>query len=145
MTVADWIPGRRSSEALNMTLKRYGNLFRTIPAARWCMVLAFLGCLLVPVQACTIFVLTEDYTADVWKEIAPEQEKIQADLKRLGNLVSLTLVERSNEDGRRSYRYRMEFEKITVLQHIVFDRQNKVALSESEDAVWKPRTGKDPR
>ena len=108
------------------------------------MVLAFLGCLLVPVQACTIFVLTEDYTADVWKEIAPEQEKIQADLKRLGNLVSLTLVERSNEDGRRSYRYRMEFEKITVLQHIVFDRQNKVALSESEDAVWKPRTGDGP-
>jgi len=105
------------------------------------MALVFLGYLLVPVQACTIFVLTEDYTADVWKELAPEQKKIQADLKRLGNLVSLTLVERSKEDGRRSYRYRMEFEKVMVLQHVVFDKRNKVALSESEDAVWKPRTG----
>jgi hypothetical protein len=87
----------------------------------------------------------EDYTADVWKELAPEQTKIQADVRRLGNLVSLTLVDRGKEDGRRSYRYQMEFEKVTVLQHVVFDKQNKVTLSESEDAVWKPRTGKDPR
>ena len=128
-----------------MALKRYGNLFRIIPVARWGMALAFWGCLPVPVQACTIFVLTDDYTADVWKELAPEQKKIQADLKRLGNLVSLTLVDRSNEDGRRSYRYRMEFEKVTVLQHIVFDKQNKVALSESEDAVWKPHISDGPQ
>jgi hypothetical protein len=32
----------------------------------------------------------------------------------------------------------MEFEKITVLQHFVFDKQNRLASSESEDAVWKP-------
>ena len=128
-----------------MALKRYGNLFRTIPAAGWGMALAFfLGCLQVQVQACTIFVLT-DYTADVWKELAPEQKKIRADLKRLGSLVSLTLVERGKENGRRSYRYRMEFEKVTVLQHIVFDQQNKVTLCESEDAVWKPRTGDGPQ
>jgi hypothetical protein len=47
------------SESRNMALKRYGNLFRTIPVAGWGMVLAFLGCLPVPVQACTIFVLTD--------------------------------------------------------------------------------------
>jgi hypothetical protein len=79
-----------------------------------------------------------DYSPEVWKELAPEREKLPADLKmRLGNFVSLTLVERSTEDGMRSYRYLMEFEKITVLQHIVFDKQNRLALSESEDAVWK--------
>jgi len=86
----------------------------------------------------------EDYTADVWKELAPEQTRLRADTKRLGNLVSFTLVDRGKEDGLRSYRYRMDFEKVTVLQHVVFDKQNKVALSESEDAVWKPRSGDGP-
>jgi hypothetical protein len=83
---------------------------------------------------------SEDYTAEVWKELAPDREHIPADFKtRLGGFVSLTLVERGSENGMRSYRYLMEFEKVTVLQHICLDKQNKVALSESEDAIWKPR------
>lgn len=39
-------------------------------------------------------------------------------------------------DGKRVYRYRMEFEKNTILQRVAFDEQNKLAASESEDFRW---------
>jgi peroxiredoxin len=68
----------------------------------------------------------------MWKEISPKQKEIQADVKSLGDFVSLTLVDRRDVDGQHSYRYRMEFKNGTVLQHFVFDKQNKLASSQSE-------------
>ena len=41
--------------------------------------------------------------------------------------------ERSEEGGKRCYRYRVEFEKNTVLQRFVFDEQSKVAACLIED------------
>jgi hypothetical protein len=75
----------------------------------------------------------EDYTAELWKEVSPQKAETQATLQAFGPLATLTLVDRSEADGRRSYRYRMEFEKNTLLQHLVFDEQNKLAVGTTED------------
>lgn len=83
----------------------------------------------------------DDYTADLWKGLSPVQKDIQADLNRLGDLVSLTLVDRRAEGSKRSYRYRLEFKNATVLQHFVLDEQNKVALIQSEGSERKPNAG----
>jgi C-terminal processing protease CtpA/Prc len=50
----------------------------------------------------------------------------------------MTLVDRSDENGRRSYRYRLEFTNAIVLQHFVLDGQNKLAASKSEAWELKP-------
>jgi hypothetical protein len=83
----------------------------------------------------------DDYTVELWKELSPRQTEVQDDLKRLGDFVSMTLVERWDQDGRRNYRYRTEFENATLLQHYVLDAQNKVALIQSESMELKPKAG----
>lgn len=79
----------------------------------------------------------EDYTAEFWKELSPKRAELQSDLKGLGNFVSMTLVDHASAGGKRTYRYRLEFEKVTVLQLFVLDKQNKVALLDTEGAERK--------
>jgi hypothetical protein len=79
----------------------------------------------------------DDFTAECWKEISPTQEELQAQTKALGSLVTLALVDRRAEGARRSYTYRMEFQKATVLQRFVLDERSKVALIETEGAEPK--------
>jgi hypothetical protein len=80
----------------------------------------------------------DDYAAEMWKEVLPQQQAIQAETKRFGDFVSLTLVDRSDVEGQRSYRYRLEFKNATLLHHIVFDGQNKLVSGVSEALEWKP-------
>jgi hypothetical protein len=54
-------------------------------------------------------------------------------VKSFGRLVSLTLVDRREEGGRRSYRYRIMLERNTLLQQFVIDEQGRIALSRLED------------
>ena len=75
----------------------------------------------------------DDYTAESWKEISTNRKHSQATIKSLGRLVSLTLVDRSEESGKRCYRYRVEFEKNTIIQRFVFDEQNKILSCPAED------------
>ena len=75
----------------------------------------------------------DDYTADTWKEVSTDRELSQATIKSLGRFISLTLVDRSDEGGKRSYRYRLEFENNMLLQKFIFDEQNKVASCQTED------------
>ena len=75
----------------------------------------------------------EDYTAESWKEVSAYRKLNQATITSLGRVVSLTLVDRSEENGKRCYRYRVEFDKNTVLQRFVFDERNKVASCPAED------------
>ena len=86
----------------------------------------------------------EDYTAALWEKLGPKEEELRAFSKRLGRLVSMALVDRWDEDGRRHYRYRMEFENATLLQHFVLEAQDKVAFIQSE-SVEKPNTGSSSR
>jgi len=80
----------------------------------------------------------QDYTAEFWEQISPEQKEIQDDLARLGGLVSMTLVERRIENGARKYRYRLEFKDVTVIELFVLDTQGKVALLQPEGPEPKP-------
>jgi hypothetical protein len=75
----------------------------------------------------------EDYTPESWKEISTYRKRSQAAIKSLGELVSLALVERTEESGNRCYRYRVEFKNTTVLQRFVLDHQNKVLSCPAED------------
>jgi hypothetical protein len=80
----------------------------------------------------------DDFTEDAWKELAPTLKETQAEVKSFGPLTALTLVDRGEESGKHSYRYRMEFEKTTILQHFVFVEQNKLASSVTEDIRQNP-------
>jgi hypothetical protein len=75
----------------------------------------------------------DDFTAEAWSEAAPALRDMQAQLKTFGPFVSATLVARGKQDALRWYCYRMEFEKRTVLQRFVFDAQDKLASSQTED------------
>ena len=75
----------------------------------------------------------EDYTAKLWKEESPKLKETQETVKSFGTLVSLTLVDRHEEGGMRSYRYRLDFEKNTLLQLLVFDEKNKLVSGVTEE------------
>lgn len=75
---------------------------------------------------------SNDYAPKFWSALSPQLKNVQDEVKRLGDLVSLTLVGRIDEGPRREYRYRVEFDRIVVLQRFVFDGQNKVELIQTE-------------
>jgi hypothetical protein len=75
----------------------------------------------------------EDYTPELWAKISVEKSDTEAVLKSFGPLLSLTLVDRSDADARRTYRYRMEFQRNTLLQCLVFDEHNKLVAGTTED------------
>jgi len=80
----------------------------------------------------------DDYTASAWKRLQSKQKEIQLLKKYVGDVVSLTLVERSNVFGwHRSYRYRIEFTRATALAHFVFHGGNKLASGEMKTVDWK--------
>jgi hypothetical protein len=79
----------------------------------------------------------DHYAPALWKELSGTEKKIQNDLKKLGALERLTLVGPGEEPGKRTYRYRVDFEKAAVLQAFVFDEDDKLIFSESEGTEWK--------
>jgi hypothetical protein len=80
----------------------------------------------------------DDYSAEMWKQVLPKQKEIQVETKRFGDFLSLTLVDRGDVDGQRSYRYRLEFQNIAVIEHFVLDGQNKCASGGPEAFELKP-------
>ena len=86
------------------------------------------------VQAATTGSLRpEDFTADAWKEFSKESAEIQKVLQSFGELRTVTLMERARKDASRGYRYRLDFEKGTVLQSYVFDKRERVERVITED------------
>jgi hypothetical protein len=80
----------------------------------------------------------DDYKSEAWKELLPDQKKTRENMKPLGELSSLVLLERSNTNGLRGYRYRVEFSKATLLMRFMLDAQNKLAAGTTESMEWKP-------
>ncbi len=76
--------------------------------------------------------LIQDYTTALWQQLAGIQGKVQADLEQVGDLVAVTLVERSIEDGVCDYRYIAEFKRARILLHVVYDSRNKVAVLDTD-------------
>ena len=83
-----------------------------------------------------------DYAPEFWKTISDKQKQkeIQANLKALGELISIGLVERTKEGNERCYWYRVEFTKGAVFQIIMFDADNRVKFSDSVDTHHKTQT-----
>jgi hypothetical protein len=74
----------------------------------------------------------QDYSPATWQDLMPKQADIQTQLNSLGPVPSPTLVARSTDGGKRDYRYRLEFQKTTLLMHFIFDDQDKVTLCDVE-------------
>ena len=62
---------------------------------------------------------------------------MQLDGAAWGPARSVTLVERTMEDDRRSCRYRVELQDAICIVHVVFDAQNKVTAWQVEDVDLK--------
>ena len=76
----------------------------------------------------------EDYTPELWKILEPQRETIQADLAKLGDFQSLTLVNELPNDLPTSRRYLATFAKSKVLQTFDVNDKNQIANSASEAA-----------
>ena len=74
-----------------------------------------------------------DFTPAMWAKISPWRKQTQEDGKTFGAALSLVLVERTTEAGRRSYRYRVRYKFGTILLHVAIDEQNKIAVWKVED------------
>ncbi len=74
-----------------------------------------------------------DFTPAFWRVIAPAQQEMRPELEKLGDLLSIRLVERTAT----SRLYLQDFQKATVLQRIELDAQNRIALLKSEAAELK--------
>jgi predicted metalloprotease with PDZ domain len=79
----------------------------------------------------------EDFTAEFWKELAPQQKEIQDSVKRLGDLTAIALVDRSDDHGQRVYRYRVDFANAIVLQRFVLNGQNQMVTNGTEAVELK--------
>lgn len=79
----------------------------------------------------------DDFSAELWKNELPDQKKTQEIMRSFGDFVSMSLVDCSDEDGKRLYRYRLKFKKAILLQNFAFDQQHKLTASDMEDLELK--------
>jgi hypothetical protein len=83
----------------------------------------------------------EDFQAEFWKQIEGKRQEIQSQLKQFGEIDSVTLVYKRDENGQRLRRYRIEFSGATVLQLLAFDSDGKVTSATSEDIAVRKDGG----
>lgn len=81
----------------------------------------------------------EDFTPAYWQQIGPAQKDLQPELEKLGDLVSVRLVERRPT----SRLYLEDFQKATVLQRVELDSTNRIALLKLEAAEMKVGTARE--
>ncbi len=67
------------------------------------------------------------FTTEAWSEISRNAEQAREFLKSLGPTNSIELIERSEQDGNRLYRYRLTFKETTLLFSMVLTRDGKIA------------------
>jgi hypothetical protein len=69
---------------------------------------------------------SEDYSAEQWASVAPLLKQAQKEWLELGEFAGLKLAERVEAGDRRTYRYFIEFKRLTSLQMFILDAQNKI-------------------
>lgn len=57
---------------------------------------------------------------------------MREELKTFGRLLAVRFMHRNEAGGKRSYRYRLKFEQVSIRQPFVFDLQNKIEVSIAE-------------
>jgi len=80
----------------------------------------------------------DDYTPELWSRLSAVQTDIQADVKKQGELLSLTLVGCQIEDGQRSSLYLLDFKNVKALQRFALDEHSKMARMQPEGGERKP-------
>ena len=78
----------------------------------------------------------DDFTVPTWEAVSLRQKEMQSATKLFGPLVAMALLERSEADDLRSYRYEVKFEKNTLVMRFVFDKQNRIADLQTEESHW---------
>jgi hypothetical protein len=81
----------------------------------------------------------EEFSPELWQQIAPRLKEIAEEAKKHGKIVSFTLVERKEVEGQRNYLYLIEYEYATILQRFVLNDQNRLALVKGELWEWKSK------
>lgn len=74
----------------------------------------------------------DNYTTEFWRQIVASQKEMRGALGRLGELGAMTLIDRSEKNGLRIYRYVLEFSNARVLQRYDVEEQGKVAGIQTE-------------
>jgi hypothetical protein len=74
----------------------------------------------------------DDYTTELWKELAGQEQKIRADLQKLGTFKSMILMKRLAADSEGMRRYRVNFSGAAILQTFTLNQDGRIAASESE-------------
>jgi D-alanyl-D-alanine carboxypeptidase len=67
-----------------------------------------------------------DFAAETWAHVQPLMAQMSRDFTRFGPLRQLTLVERSEVDGNRSYRYRAQFGRTSLIFHFLLTHDDRI-------------------
>jgi CubicO group peptidase (beta-lactamase class C family) len=67
------------------------------------------------------------FTPELWKEIAPTVDQAREFVLSLGPVTAIELIERSDPEGNRLYRYRMSFVDAKLFYSIVLTKDGKIA------------------
>lgn len=79
-----------------------------------------------------------DFAPDYWAQLAPARHQLQTELAALGELRSLTLVERAATSDRRTYRFIGDFPRARILQRYELDADGAIVATATEFA--EPRS-----
>ncbi|HEV7350035.1 hypothetical protein [Telluribacter sp.] len=80
----------------------------------------------------------EEFSPELWQQIAPNLKGIQEEAKKLGRVESFTLLERKAIDQQRSFLYLIEYENATILQRFVLNDKNQLTMVKSEG--WEQKS-----
>jgi hypothetical protein len=81
----------------------------------------------------------EDFTPAFWQQIGPAQKEMRPELEKLGDLLSVRLLERRPT----SWLYLEDFQKATVLKRVELDSTQRIALLKAEAAEMKGGTARE--
>ena len=70
----------------------------------------------------------DEFTAPIWEYLAPRIDQLKHDFGSFGAIQSLTLVERTESGGDRSYRYQARFSRTTMIFWFVLTKEDRISV-----------------
>lgn len=70
----------------------------------------------------------DEFAPEIWQYFEPRLEQVRKDMSALGPIQKLTLVERAEQDGNRSYRYQARFARTSFVYHFVVTKDDKISV-----------------
>lgn len=75
----------------------------------------------------------DEFTPAVWSYIDLHAEQMRKDMAAIGIIEKLTLVERREQDGNRSYRYQARFKRTAMIFHFMLTKDDRIAVMTPEE------------